>query len=156
MTQVQDQAGERGVRCVQRAYLTFAETDEGCDVDPDEITRRAGLEPTRVHRAGEPIGPNGRRRRRNGWYVDVPERDEYDTEVLLCELLDVVEPHAAGIARACRELRLIAGINVVISMHSVRDEDGLLVTTPALSLRADTLRRIADLGCWLDCDQYVY
>lgn len=103
------------------------------------------------------FGPLGHPRRRSGWYVELPAREEYDTEALVRELLCVVEPYAEGIALACRTLKVVPGINVVVEMHSVRDEaGGLLVTTPALSLRGDTLRRIADLGCRLDCDQYVY
>ncbi|WP_410809091.1 DUF4279 domain-containing protein [Micromonospora sp. 067-2] len=106
----------------------------------------------------EDQGPTGQRvHRSSGWYVDVPRRDEYDTELLLGELLDLIEPHADGLARAQQVLELRAGINVVIEMHSERDgADDILVTTPALHLTADTIRRLAGLHLWLDCDQYIY
>jgi hypothetical protein len=95
--------------------------------------------------------------RHGGWYVEVQKRDEYDTEDVLAELLDIIEPHAEGLARARQVLELRAGVNVVIEMHSVRDPGGeILVTTPALSLSAATIRRMAKLDLWLDCDQYVY
>lgn len=111
----------------------------------------------RQHRSGEPYGKLGNLRRRSGWYVDVPKRDEYSTEIVLVELLDIIEPHAAGLARARQVLGLVAGINVVIEMIPELGPDGEdLRTTPALSLAAATVRRLADLDLWLDCDQYVY
>ncbi len=104
---------------------------------------------------GPALGP--RVRRSSGWYVDVPQRDEYDTELLVRELLDVIEPHAEELAHAKQVLGLRAGINVVIEMRSGRDRAGdILVTTPAFHLTAATMRRLASLDLWLDCDQYVY
>ncbi|MFI5851796.1 DUF4279 domain-containing protein [Micromonospora chalcea] len=149
--------GPAVVGCIQRAYLTVAPAGDadGLDFDPAHVTRLVGLEPTRVHRHGEALGP--RVRRSSGWYVDVPQRDEYDTELLLSELLDVIEPHAEGLAHAQQVLGLRAGINVVIEMRSGRDKAGdILVTTPAFHLTAATMRRLAGLNLWLDCDQYVY
>jgi hypothetical protein len=145
------------VRCSQRAYLTVVpiEDDDGLDLDPGQVTRLVGLEPTRIHRRGEAVGQ--RVHRSSGWYVDVPQRDECDTELVLRDLLDVIEPHAEGLAHARQVLRLRAGVNVVVEMHSGRDGAGdILVTTPAFHLTAETMRRLAGLHLWLDCDQYVY
>ncbi|MFF5219394.1 DUF4279 domain-containing protein [Micromonospora sp. NPDC000442] len=153
----QGAAGPAVIRCVQRAYLKVAPAQDadGLDFDPAHVTQLVGLEPTRVHRRGEAMGQ--RIHRSSGWYVDVPQRDEYDTELLLTELLDVIEPHAEGLARARQMLALQAGVNVVIEMHSGQDGAGdVLVTTPALHLTVGTIRRLATLHLWLDCDQYVY
>ncbi|WP_234581006.1 DUF4279 domain-containing protein [Micromonospora sp. MH99] len=150
-------AGPVAVTCIQRAYLRVAAAgdSDGGDFDPAHVTRLVGLEPTRVHRRGEATGQ--RVHRLSGWYVDVPRRPEYDTELLLIELLGLIEPHAEGLARARQALGLRAGVNVVIEMHSGRDgADDILVATPALHLTAETMRRLADLHLWLDCDQYVY
>ncbi|WP_327011520.1 DUF4279 domain-containing protein [Dactylosporangium sp. NBC_01737] len=137
--------------------MAFAEDDDVRDLDPAEVTRLVGLPPTSQHRKGDRYGPHQRAWRRSGWKVEVPERDEYDTEVVLVELLDIIESRADGLARACQVLGLQAGINVVIEMHPVQGPDGEeLVTTPALSLSAATVRRLAKLDLWLDCDQYVY
>ncbi|WP_326550122.1 DUF4279 domain-containing protein [Micromonospora sp. NBC_01813] len=149
--------GPAVVRCTQRAYLTVApvEDADGLDFDPAHVTRLVGLEPTRIHRRGEAVGQ--RVHRSSGWYVDVPQREEYDTELVLRELLDVLDPHAEGLAYARQVLGLRAGVNVVIEMHSGRDGAGdILVTTPRIHLTAETMRRLADLCLWLDCDQYVY
>lgn len=146
-------------RCVQRAYLTVAFADDNAerDLDPTQVTQLVGLRPTRSHRRGDRYGPDQRVHRHAGWYVEVQRRHEYDTEVVLAELLDVIEPHAEGLARARQALGLVAGANVVVEMYTVRDPGGeVLVTTPALSLSAATIRRIAELDLWLDCDQYVY
>jgi len=42
-------------------------------------------------------------------------------------------------------------------MYPVQGPNGEeLVTAPALSLSAATVRRLAKLDLWLDCDQYVH
>jgi hypothetical protein len=147
-------------RCVQRAYLTVVTPEGGGvrDLDPAEVTRLVGLAPSSQHRKGDRYGPLQHAWRHSGWKVEVPERDEFDTDVVLVELLDIIEPHADGLARARRVLGLEAGINVVIQMHRVQDPDGGedLLTTPALSLSAATVRRLARLDLWLDCDQYIF
>ena len=55
-------------------------------------------------------------------------------------------------------LGLEAGVQVVIEMHRVQDPDGGedLLITPALSISAATIHRLAKLDLWLDCDQYVF
>jgi translation initiation factor IF-1 len=118
--------------------------------------REPYVAPTRAHRRGDPWR-GSLRRKFSGWYLEVPSRDEYDTDSVVQELLDEVEPYAEALARAREALRLQVGVQVVIEMHSYRDEHGdIIVTTPALSLSAETLRRLADHHLWLDFDQYVY
>ena len=118
-----------------------------------------GLIPTSQHRKGDPGGPSFHGVwRHSRWMVEVPERDEFDTDVVLVELLDIIAPHADGLARARRVLGLDAMIHVVIEMHRVHDPDSGkdVLTTPALWLSAATIRRLAQLDLELECDQYVF
>ncbi|MFF5235365.1 DUF4279 domain-containing protein [Dactylosporangium sp. NPDC000521] len=147
-------------RCVQRAHLsvTVAEGSGVRDLDPAEVTRLVGLVPTSQHRKGDPCGPFQGVWRHSGWEVEVPERDEFDTDVVLVELLDIIEPYADGLARARRVLGLDAAVHVVIEMYRVHDPDSGedVLTTPALWLSAETIRRLAKLDLWIECDQYVF
>jgi hypothetical protein len=89
--------------------------------------------------------------------VEVPERDEFDTDVVLVELLDIIEPYADGLARARRVLGLDAAVHVVIEMYRVHDPDSGedVLTTP----RVGSVQRRSvgwrNSNLWLECDQYV-
>jgi hypothetical protein len=50
------------------------------------------------------VGSGHRTHRFSGWYLDVPQREVYETEILLEELLDMIEPHADGLAQVRRVL----------------------------------------------------
>jgi hypothetical protein len=82
-------------------------------------------------------------------------RPEHDTEVVIRELLDVVEPRAEGLARARQMFGLDAQIVVAVEMHGHSDDGRGDVGTPALSLTAETLHRLAQLDVSLDIDQYI-
>lgn len=52
--------------------------------DPDEITRRLGIEPTTISMPGAPITPDGLGRgRRYGWKLAVEERETLELGTLL-------------------------------------------------------------------------
>jgi hypothetical protein len=51
-------------------------------------------------------------------------------------LLDVVEPHAAGLAEARRRFGLDAGLHIFIDVYQMPG-------SPHVLLRADTMRRLA-------------
>lgn len=108
--------GRASVR--QRAHLkvTLDEGNDGPDFDPADVTPLVGVAPSRAHRRGDPWR-GSLRRRFSGWYIEVPSRKEYDTDAVVRELLDEVEPYAEGLACAREALRLQAGVQVVIEMH---------------------------------------
>lgn len=145
------------LRCVQGAYLLVA-ARKGDEVasrfDPAEVTRIIGLTPTRTQKAGDSDPADSRVNLASAWAVDVPQRDEFGTDTVLGELLAIIEPYAAGLRHACQVLRLEAGVNVIIELNPLRDADNnLALASPELQFKAETLRRLADLGLWLSCHQ---
>jgi hypothetical protein len=69
--------------------------------DPDDITRRLGLEPTRTWSKGEvvPESRRGRTRPTSGWAIDSKSSIKADTiEPHLAWLLDLLEPHAEALS----------------------------------------------------------
>jgi len=160
-------AHEDGLRCFQRASLHFARTDEPggppwteaqldrMAFDPDEVTRLVGLVPTGAYRRGDPHPHFAAGRRFSAWTYELPPAQTYVTEEAVSALLDVIEPFADGLARACTMLGLVAGVSVVIEMHGRRDGDGIQLSTAAVSYSAATVRRLARLGLSVAHDQYV-
>ncbi len=155
--------------CTQRAYLYL---DRDLDLpgppyrpedldrmafEPDDVTGRTGLVPTTAWRRGDP-SPRADRppRRFSNWAYELPEKCTADTEEVVVALLDAIEPHAPGIAEACRALGLRAGVMVVIWMQGGRDAAGdVIFCTPSLSFAERTIQRLARMHLSLDHDQYV-
>lgn len=156
--------------CVQRACL-FLTPDVAVDelpgsvseqeqpaFDPDDVTRLVGLQPTKAWRRGDPHPSRPFHRRFSTWAYELAEVRTYCTEEVVTQLLDAIEPHAAGIAEACATLGMRAGIDVVIEMSGDRDTEdgGIHVRTAAVTYTAETVQRLARLKVSVDHDQYIY
>ncbi|GAA3204408.1 DUF4279 domain-containing protein [Dactylosporangium siamense] len=133
--------------CVQGGHLRLEPAVDGDqDFDPAEVTRLIGLEPTWTrHRLDDGVPPYTA----SGWWIDLPRRAEFNTEVLVREILDIIEPHASGLAQARRRFGLSAGIYICVEVYQ-------MLGSPRLQLPATTLRRLAALDVWLDCEQDLF
>jgi len=161
------------INCLQRAYLSLrgdvadggppysAEEQKRLAFDPDEVTRLVGLQPTEASRRGDPHPrrPAPARLLSSDWIYELAKVRTCLTEDVVTQLLDAIEPHAAGIAEACAGLGLRARISVVIEMSGVRDthDGGVNLTTAAITYTVETLKRLARLILlYIDHDQYIY
>jgi hypothetical protein len=147
------------MRVEQRAQLVAYPTEETGDFDPDAFTELLDITPTKVYRRGEVLR-SGRVRPYSAWMWETAERVEHDSELLIQEVLDTFEPVAGQLAEAQAGWNLDLQIGLVISMHGKIEEDPddtsrVGVSTPGLYLSPDTLRRLAEIGCALDIDNYV-
>ncbi|OHV63654.1 DUF4279 domain-containing protein [Pseudofrankia sp. BMG5.36] len=159
----------RTASCTQRAYLylnrshnfgepPYSDSDlVEMAFDPDEVTSLVGLTPTTAWRCGDPSArADGPPRRFSCWDYELPEVSTFDTEEVVAALLDAIEPHAAGLTRACGTLGMRAAVMVVIWMHGARNECGdAFVSTPTLSYSEQTMRRLAQLHLALHHDLNV-
>lgn len=68
----------------------YADAPDG-DFDPDELTRRLDVEPTRRCRRGEVLR-SGRVRGHSSWWWKTEERVTFDSESVVIEVLDHFEP----------------------------------------------------------------
>jgi len=144
-------------RCFQSAYLIVV-APPGDDVasrfEPAEVTRIVGITPSRTQRAG--LGGSTGASSHSAWVVDVPSRAQFGSDVVLSELLDTIEPYAGSLRQACESLVLVAGVNVIIELTPDRDAANTPVLAfPEQNLRAETLRRLSDLGLWLSFHQFI-
>jgi len=73
-----------------RTYATLRLLHE--ELDPDLITSRLGLHPTRTFRTGEPMGHGSMTpHRQGGWFLSTTDCDSVDVRVHVAHLLDQVE-----------------------------------------------------------------
>lgn len=111
------------------------------EFDPDEVTRRLGIDPTEVQRVGERHGRTTRKT--NGWFLRSQDRVESrDARRHIDWLLDQLEPAA----NALSELRA-SGAEVDISCYwlSASGHGG-----PSVSPRQTKRLSALDLDCWFD------
>lgn len=114
--------------------------------DPDEITRRLGIEPTISFRPGDPITEDGQGERQGcGWMVKL-SREALVIDDLLQEFrqrLDVIS--ADTVKQLCRDLRVELVILCGVGMGDAE-------TTPGLYFPSEFLEWVAELGASLNVD----
>jgi hypothetical protein len=111
--------------------------------DPDDITRRVGLQPTISYRRGDP-GPFEQPRKRDFWGVTVGPQETLDVQALLQVLMDQVHPRLAPIGEVCAELGLTPVVSCTIELKSS--------LTPVIQLSRGIVQQWADLGEILEID----
>lgn len=148
------------VRRVEQRAEIIIDADESQDIDLHFVTDLLGMQPTKLWRQGEPLPHTGRPRKRSAWIWETGDVPGYDSEAILCSVLDRFDAHTQTIRDLCRQHGLAVDVGLVVSMYGdvTADEDGAMgadVATPALHFSAATLRRLTALGASLDIDQYV-
>lgn len=118
----------------------------GTDFDPEEATRRVGLEPTSIKRKGEP-----KTRRHSFWQVSSGrvEGDIIDVYEMSSTLVALLAPRAAEIASTRRELGLEAVLEVVLWIST--DESK---STPAIGFDHEVISFLHAVGATIDIDTY--
>lgn len=110
---------------------------------PEDVTALIQLAPTKTWRLGDPIQRTDLRRKDDEWVFGLRQRETFDMNGLLMELLCAIERHNDKIAEASKQYSL----NAVISFGVyVRGE------TPASWFASETISRVAALGASLDID----
>jgi hypothetical protein len=113
------------------------------DLDPDEVTRVLGIEPTSTQRLGQVLAPSTRLASLNGWFLSSQDSvDSRDSRRHIDWVLDAVEPHNVGLS-TLREL----GARMDISCYwlSATGNGGPTISPHQAGRLAD-----AQLDCWWD------
>jgi hypothetical protein len=124
-------------------YLCFL----GDLFDPEEITSRLGIEPTKSFAPGDPITKSGEGKRLGyGWMLKVSERETLEIDEMLGQLQDRFDVPAAKVKELCKDLgiepRVIVGVGQL----------GPTVTTPTLFFPSAFLHWVAGIGAAIDVD----
>lgn len=121
-------------RILARYHLT------GDDLDPDDVSRATGIEPTSVLRRGELHTPTSPRPVLiNSWDVAVERPAEIDIEPCLEELIEKLRPAWSVLEPLGRTFHAF----VVISIEPA-------TSLPALAIRPGLVQAIAELGAWFE------
>lgn len=115
----------------------------GNGFSPENVTALIQLAPTKTWRAGDSVQKTKLKRKHDGWAFGLPQRETYEMDVFLCELLDIVEPHRDGISQAVSRFGLKKEISFGVYIRN---------QTPTSWFAAETLRRVAALETGLDID----
>ncbi|HTU32706.1 MAG TPA: DUF4279 domain-containing protein [Candidatus Acidoferrum sp.] len=118
----------------------------GQGFSPDDVTALVGLSPTKTWRCGDSIQGTWLQRKNDGWSFGLLQRETYEMDAFLRELLDAIEPYKAKIVEAAERFHL--DVEVSFGVY-VRDE------TPASWFAAETIRRLASIGASLDVDMIL-
>lgn len=118
----------------------------GADFDPEEATRRIGLEPTSIKRKGEP-----KTRRHSFWQISSGriEGDIIDIYEMSSALVTLLAPCTEKIAKTRRELGLEAVLEVVLWITT--DESK---STPAIGFDSEVISFLHAVGATIDVDTY--
>jgi|ERR1051325_3506247 hypothetical protein len=111
------------------------------DRDPSEVSDLVGLQPSKTWRAGDLIGSTARRYQQGGWQLSSPSFA--DVEPAVDQLLSAIAVRTDELRGIAREAQLQIGIVVYANAF-----------VPAILLRADQVKTIADLGASIDVDLY--
>ena len=121
-------------RVIAQYWLT------GDDLDPDDVSRATGIEPTSTLRRGElPTSAARRPSLINSWDMAVERPAEIDIEPCLQELVDKLRHAWSVLEQLGRRFEAF----VVISIEPA-------TSLPALAIRPGLVQAIAELGAWID------
>ena len=119
---------------------------EGFECAPEEISKRLGIAPSKVHLKGEPLAGPNRFRIANSWEVLSPlPRGSEVLDSYVEALLNLLEPCAAEIRSLSSECEV--GINCVGYFFSAN---------PGFHFSRQVLQRLSTLGVSVDFDLYCY
>ena len=115
------------------------------ELEPEEISRALGVEPTSAHRRGESPGPSSPPAPSGAWLLSEHGRDAELAEAIIDRLLEQLPEDPA----VWRDLRMRHDIQVRLGLHMTGWNKGL-------SIPLKQLTRIAELGASIEFDIYAY
>jgi hypothetical protein len=115
------------------------------ELEPQEISRALGVEPTRAHRRGEQRGPRSSPARSGAWFLTTSSRDAEPAEAVIDRLLKLLPEDPA----VWYDLRMRHDIQVRFGLHMTGWNKGL-------SIPLKQVTRIAELGASMEFDIYAY
>jgi hypothetical protein len=119
----------------------------GRDIDPDDVTRTVGLEPSRLWHATNKTVLNDPRMSTVNWIVERCKVTFYEVDEAVRQVLDIVWPHREGILRYQLGSKASASLMCSVTIREDR---------PVYALSAETMSRLATLRCEFSLDIYDY
>jgi hypothetical protein len=115
------------------------------ELEPQEISRALGVEPTNAHRRGEHRGPKSPPAPSGAWLLTARGCDAEPAQAVIDRLVKQLPEHPA----VWRELRMRHDIQIRFGLHMTGWNKGL-------SIPLKQVTRIAELGASMEFDIYAY
>jgi hypothetical protein len=128
---------------IDEVNVTLALYNE--ELEPQEIGRALGVEPTNAHRLGERRGPSTPPAPSGAWLLKSRGRDAEPAQAVIDRLLKQLPEDPA----VWRDLRMRHDIQVRFGLHMTGWNKGL-------SIPLKQVTRIAELGASIEFDIYAY
>ena len=124
-----------------------AYTLTGMEFDPDVITRKLQIAPTKTWRLGDPIQETILRHKHDGWSISSDLSDTDDLEDHMRALLKLIYPRRKQLEQLRRQYKLEAEFACAIYTY-----DG---SRPAIHFDSEIVRQVAELGAEIDIDLFI-
>jgi hypothetical protein len=111
--------------------------------DPDEVTRRVGVAPTKIAREGDAIGSTAKRRPCSVWALNSRLEQTAPLEQHVQDVLDQLDANKVVFEQLSRELD---GTMQLVGYFSERE--------PGVHFEQELVNRIAQYALSIDCDFY--
>ncbi len=111
--------------------------------EPDDITRRVGVAPTKMAREGDPIGDTSKKRPCSLWALHSRLGSTASLEEHVKDVLDRLDANRAAFGELSRDLD--GTMQLVGYFREVN---------PGVHFDPEIVRRTADYGLSIDCDFY--
>ena len=115
--------------------------------DPDEVTRRLGLMPTKTWLRGDSMSTEVQRRKQTGWKLSTNEVESHDLAKEVSSLVASLSPVSAEVVRVQRDMNLEAIVLGVVYMKGAQG--------PGMEFDRELLDGIAALGAQLRISVYA-
>ena len=129
------------------SYVYFAL--KGDNFDPDIVTQRLGITPTKIHRLGDPIGKNGNKIKFSGWYLYTDKVENLLIDKLVEDVVSKLDSKIDIINELKRDFNLTSILEIV--MYIEIDENS---STPALGHDSKTIEFLYLTNTETDVDIY--
>ncbi|MFE1746281.1 DUF4279 domain-containing protein [Coleofasciculus sp. H7-2] len=125
--------------------ISAAFTLTGFDFNPEEITAKVGIIPTKIWKVGDLIHPKaGIRRKRNGWSLESKLEKSAELEDHIKSVLEQIQPGWLPMVEISS--RYEAEIDCVVYVRG---------QVPAIHFDKDIVEQAAKLNAEIDVDLYV-
>lgn len=132
---------------MSNSYVYFAL--KGDNFDPDLVTQRLGITPTKIHRLGDPIGKNGNKIKFSGWYLYTDKVDNLLIDKLVEDVVSKLNDKIDIINEVKRNYNLASILEIVLYIDT--DENA---STPALGHDSKTIEFLFKTNTETDVDIY--
>lgn len=117
----------------------------GLDCEPEEITAKIGIKPTKTWKVGDLINSRGTiRRKHNGWKLESKLEKSAELEEQIKSVLEQLQPSWQPLREICTQYD--AEINCVI--YTIKQ-------IPAIHFDREIIEKVNQLNAAIDVDLYV-